>query len=86
MGRHAHPDDEGSGVEKLNREQMIALVERLIRPDFPEEEDAAAVDALIRSTGNSHVFNLIFHPAKGKENMSAEAIVDEALTYRPIEL
>lgn len=85
MGQHAH-SDEVSGVEKLNREQMIALVERLTRPDFPEEEDAAAEDALIRSTSNPHVFNLVFRPAKGKENMSAEAIVDEALTYRPIEL
>ncbi len=75
-----------SGVEKLNRDQMITLVERLMRPGFPEKEDAAAEDALIRSTGNPHVFDLIFYPARGKENTTAEEIVDEALTYCPIEL
>ncbi|MCR3754416.1 Colicin immunity protein / pyocin immunity protein [Lentzea californiensis] len=75
-----------NGVEKLNRQQMIALVERLMRPDFPEDEDAAAEDALVRSTGNPHIFNLIFYPEEGKENMGAEEIVDEALAYRPIEL
>ncbi|SMD25227.1 hypothetical protein [Lentzea albidocapillata] len=51
---------------------MIALVERMLQPDFPVEEDAAAVDALTRSTGNPHVYSLIFRPAKGKENMTAE--------------
>ncbi|SDF44271.1 hypothetical protein SAMN05216553_101663 [Lentzea fradiae] len=73
-------------MEKLNREQMIALVERLMRPGFPEGEDAAAEDALVRSTGNPHVLDLIFHPEEGKEDLTAEEIVDEALTYRPFAL
>lgn len=73
-------------MEKLTRAEMIALVERMLQPDFPEEEDAAAVDALTRSTGNPHVYSLVYRPAPGKENMTAEEIVDEALSYRPIEL
>lgn len=74
------------GVEKLTRAEMIALVERIMRPGFPEEEDAAAHDALVRGTGNPHVFDLIFHPAPGREDRSAEEIVDEALSYRPLAL
>ncbi|RAS66200.1 colicin immunity protein/pyocin immunity protein [Lentzea atacamensis] len=73
-------------MEKLTSAQMIALVNRMLQPGFPEDEDAAALDALTRSTGNPHVSDLVFHPEPGKENMSAEEIVDEALSYRPIEL
>ncbi|GAB2847517.1 bacteriocin immunity protein [Lentzea nigeriaca] len=73
-------------MEKLTRAEMIALVERIMQPDFPEEEDETAFDALTRSTGNPHVSNLIFYPEPGKENLTAEEIVDLALAYRPIAL
>lgn len=73
-------------MEKLTREQMITLVDRVMRADLPEAEYGPAQEALTRSTGNPHVFNLIFWPADGQENLSAEEIVDEALSYRPIEL
>jgi hypothetical protein len=70
----------------LSRDEMVALVERIIRPDGDEEQIGERLDELARAIPNPHVSDLIFGPVKGDEDLTAEQIVDKAMRYRPIEL
>lgn len=70
-------------MEKLSRDEMIRLVERLRRGEGDEEEGEKWLEMLKRSTGCPHISDLIFYP---EEEMTAEQIVDKALAYRPIAL
>ena len=70
---------------KLDRQQMIAVIEQLQNGEFESDEELTPVlESLIQSTGNPHVPDLIFHP-KGPE-LTPEQVIDEALRYRPLEL
>jgi hypothetical protein len=70
---------------KLDRQQMIAVIEQLQNGEFESDEELTPVlESLIYSTGNPHVPDLIFHP-KGPE-LTPEQVIDEALRYRPLEL
>ncbi len=70
---------------KLDREQMITIVAQLQNGEFDSDEELSPVlDALIYSTGNPHVADLIFHP-RGPE-LTPEEVVDEALRHRPFQL
>ena len=77
---------QGNAMERLTREQMIALVERIIRHEGDEDQIGEWLDQLARAIPNPHISDLIFWPAKGDENLTAEQIVDKAMQYRPIEL
>lgn len=68
----------------LDREALIALVERFQRGEIGEGEEGAAVAALTASTGHPSVLQLIFYPED--DNVTAEQVVDQALAYRPIAL
>jgi hypothetical protein len=68
-------------VGKLNRDELIALVQKIMAHAGSE----AQVDAWIREFKQN-----VPHPAASdlifwnfKEPLTAEAIVDEALAYRP---
>ena len=77
----------------LSREELIALVERIMRV---ETKDELAEDRLVQSFEDSVAYpgasSLIFYPHEhfGEEfrhkTPSAEAIVDAALAYKPVQL
>jgi Colicin immunity protein / pyocin immunity protein len=73
-------------MQKLTRQEMIDLVERLMLGDGSEEDAGKWLESLEASTSNPNVGDLIFYPAPGNENFSAEEIVDRACEYRPFEL
>jgi hypothetical protein len=73
-------------MHKLSRAEMIELVERLMRGEGADEEVGEWVEALRRSAPHPAITDLIFYPAEGEENLTAEQIVDRAFAYRPIEL
>jgi hypothetical protein len=73
-------------MERLTREEMIALVERLKRGEGEDAEASDWISQLERSLPNPHISDLIFWPKEGEENLTAEQIVDKAMEYRPIEL
>jgi hypothetical protein len=73
-------------MQKLTRQEMIDLVERLMLGDGSEEDAGKWLESLEASTSNPNVGDLIFYPAPGNENLSAEEIVDRACEYRPFEL
>jgi hypothetical protein len=73
-------------MERLTRDEMIALVDRLLRGEGEDDEVGEWILQLERSLPNPHIGNLIFYPDKGDENLTAEQIVDKAMQYRPFEL
>ncbi len=70
-------------MERLSRDEMIRLVERLKLGEGDEAEATEWVAKLEQSTSCPHISDLIFYP---DEDLTAEQTVDKALTYRPIEL
>jgi Colicin immunity protein / pyocin immunity protein len=74
----------------LTRDELIGLVERIMRVETADEDDEdRLVDLFEESVVHPAASDLIFHPARyfgeGHEP-SAEEVVDAALAYRPIEL
>jgi hypothetical protein len=76
-----------------NREELIALVERIMRAEGATEQEAdALIDLFEASVPHPAAGDLIFHPEHalgeaypGRELTAAE-VVDLALSYRPIAL
>lgn len=70
----------------LSRKQLIELVERLISGECNGKETNALLRLLERNVVDPEVSNLIYWPNfRGYEdNLSAEQIVDIALSYEPI--
>ena len=73
-------------MERLTREEMIALVERIIRHDGDEDQISEWLDQLARAIPNPHISQIIFWPEPDEEGLTPEQIVDKAMQYRPIEL
>ena len=74
----------------LTRDELIALVERIMRVNTADEsEEDRLIDLFEESVVHPAASDLIFHPAEffgeGHEP-SAEEVVDAALAHRPIEL
>ena len=70
-------------ANKLTREELIELVDKIVEAIGPEEEINANIDILEQHVPHPEVSELIFHP---DEEMSSEEIVDAALNYKPIRL
>ena len=77
----------------LSREELIVLVERIMRGDGATEEEGDRLVALFEeSVVHPDALDLIFYPHEhfGEEyrqrSPSAEQVVDAALAYKPIEL
>jgi hypothetical protein len=68
-----------------SREQLVALVQRIMGATGSEEEQHADRAYLRASVADPQVLDYIYWPPDGKE-MSAEEVIDRALAYRPIEL
>jgi colicin immunity protein/pyocin immunity protein len=70
-------------MERLTRDEMIALVDRLQRGEGDDEQAGEWIDQLNQSVPHPAISDLIFY---SDEELSPEEIVDKALSYRPIEL
>jgi hypothetical protein len=64
-----------------DREELIAVVQRIIDMRYSEEEMPDILELLVRSTGCPDVSDLIYWP---KRPMTSVEIVDTALAHRPI--
>jgi hypothetical protein len=74
----------------LNKQQLIALVEEIMRGTGDERQIAEWSELLDRSTScpSGYVFDLIFYPhlyGMGP-TPTPKAIVEKALSYKPIQL
>ncbi|MET9515933.1 bacteriocin immunity protein [Streptomyces sp. NPDC002994] len=76
--RPAHPR-----VADITREELVEIVRRLLVAD-PESD--YYLQLLEANVLHPRVMGLIFRPSDNLQDASAEAIVDEALKYRPIAL
>ncbi|MEE1750982.1 hypothetical protein PUR26_02345, partial [Streptomyces sp. SP18CS02] len=63
--------------------ELVEIVRRVLSGD---PEDAYYLRLLAANVLHPRIGDLIFHPPEGLRDASAEAIVDEALRYRPIAL
>jgi hypothetical protein len=78
------------------RDELVLLVERVMNPPVgsTQEEDDAVVMELERRIPRPGITDLIFYPErtegrsllKGRDELTAEEIVELALAYRPVEL
>jgi len=66
-----------------SREELIGMVQQLIDAHLPEDEEDRLVTELKASVLHPRVTDLIYY---NTPKLTAEEVVDEALSYRPIEL
>lgn len=66
----------------MTRDELVVLVIRIMKADGSDEEIDLMIDRLVASVPHPRVTDLIFYP--NDPNVSAEAIVDEALGYQPL--
>lgn len=72
-------------MEKLNREQLIELVDRIKNAEGEtEEENDALIDLFLENVPDPNASNYIFEIEY--EELTAEAIVEKALSYKPFQL
>lgn len=65
----------------MQREQLIAIVKKLMNNEGSEEEQDQLLDSLRQHVPHPQVSDLIFWD---QHDRSAEQIVEEALRYKPI--
>ncbi|MGQ4389578.1 bacteriocin immunity protein [Streptomyces sp. SAS_270] len=65
------------------RAELIQMVQQLIDATLPEDEEDALVEELKKSVLHPRVTDLIYY---SDPELTAEEVVDQALSYRPIEL
>ena len=77
----------------LSRDELIALVERIMRVESSEEaEEDRLIELFESSVAHPAASDLIFYPHKyfgeafRDRSPSAEQVVESALAYRPIQL
>lgn len=72
-------------MEKLNREQLIELVDRIKNAEGEtEEENDALIDLFLENVPDPNASNYIFEIEY--EDLSTEEVVDKALSYKPFQL
>ncbi|RAV17837.1 bacteriocin immunity protein [Paenibacillus contaminans] len=67
----------------LSRSELISIVEKIMQAEGTEEELDELLDVLGKNVPHPEVSNLIFW---NDQELSAEEVVDEALSYQPIVL
>ena len=75
-----------SAVE-MSRADAVALVQRIMEADYTSDDEVDGwLDRLDRALAcpSGHVSDLIFWPPE--RELSADEVVDQALSYRPIAL
>jgi hypothetical protein len=68
---------------KLSRKKLVDLVSKIMNSEGTEEEIHQWVNTLRANVPHPAVSDLIFYPER---KLTAEEIVDEALSYQPIPL
>lgn len=68
-------------LQKLNRSELIQLVDKIIRGEGTEEELDSMLTEVMQNTPHPEISNLIYWDDR---DLSAAEIVDEALAYQPI--
>lgn len=71
-------------MSDLTRGELVRLVEEIMECEGSEEECDALIEKLKQNVRHPRVTDLIFHPENGE--LTAEQVVDAALSYRPLEL
>jgi hypothetical protein len=71
--------------EAPSRDQLVTLVQSIMNVEGSEEEHHAKLEYLRATVSDPHVVDYIYWPPDLKE-MSAEEVVERALSYKPIEL
>jgi hypothetical protein len=72
--------------QRMTKEELVALVERIMHFDFrvgTEEDHSVLIAQLEANVPHPRVRDLIY---AGMRELSAEEIVEEALSYKPIAL
>ncbi|WP_156726548.1 bacteriocin immunity protein [Streptomyces apocyni] len=67
----------------MTRDELIRLVERIMAGEGTEEEHDDLVHRLQENVPHPRVIGLIYH---SNPELTAEEVVDQALSYRPIAL
>jgi hypothetical protein len=70
-------------TQRKSREELVAMVQQLIDATLPEEDEDRLLEEVEASVPHPRVVNLIYHT---DPQLTAEEVVDQALSYRPIEL
>ncbi|MFB6857427.1 hypothetical protein ACFCWV_33770 [Streptomyces sp. NPDC056341] len=70
-------------VADTTREELVEIVRRLLLADSESDYYLRLLEA---NVPHPRVSDLVFHPSDNVRGVSADQIVDEALTYRPIAL
>jgi hypothetical protein len=70
-------------MKTMTRDELIALVERIIRVEDSEEEIDHLIDVLMANVPDPAVTDLIYYH---EPSLTPEEIVDKALAYQPIVL
>lgn len=83
--RNSHPNPMGKAMQKLNREELITLVQKLIHnEEFGSDEDIdAAIETLKSSVPDPNVTDYIFWPDPIDKEVDPKEVVDRALSYKP---
>jgi hypothetical protein len=67
----------------LTKERLVEIVQRLLTTDYKTEEEGDGLIAIIEQHNISS--DWIFWPKPGKENLTAEEIVNQAIAaHKPI--
>ncbi|MCQ4088409.1 hypothetical protein [Saccharibacillus sp. JS10] len=66
---------------KLNKEQVISLIEKIQNSEGTEQEIDDKIELLKKNVPDPNVSNLIFW---SEEGYSAEQIYEMAMSYKPI--
>ncbi|WP_181764094.1 bacteriocin immunity protein [Streptomyces albidus (ex Kaewkla and Franco 2022)] len=67
----------------MTRNELVALVDRIMVGEGTEREHDELVDQLVENVPHPRVVGLIY---QSDPPLTTEQVVDEALTYRSIEL
>jgi hypothetical protein len=70
-------------LKKLSKGELIILVQKIIDCDYTEKQINEMIKTLGENVPDPEVINLIYW---NNENLTAEQIVEKALSYKPIEL
>ncbi|HLV97873.1 MAG TPA: hypothetical protein VKT82_04270 [Ktedonobacterales bacterium] len=76
--------------ERLSKQELISLVQKIVKAEGSEQEIDAWLSRIDRSVPcpDGYVCDLIFYPHLHElgDGSSAEEIVEKALRYKPIQL
>jgi len=88
--RTRHEFTPAPGRLSASRDELIALVRRIKEYDFKtEREGDRALQEFCESVVHPRASNLIYWPSRevpGRDDLTAEEVVDIALAYKPIQL